>query len=127
MYDAWGRVAKKSNTYLADSTGHTATQTIQWAYSTYDILNRVVREETEDAGATNTANKVNGRYARTVAYNGLSTSSTNTKGQTTSSTYNVLGQLISVTDAQSNTITHTYDALGNQIQTDASGMVSAIR
>lgn len=126
VYDAWGRVAKKSNTYLADSTGHTATQTLQWAYSTYDILNRVVREETEDAGATNTANKVNGRYARTVAYNGLSTSSTNTKGQTTSSTYNVLGQLISVTDAQNNTITHTYDALGNQIQTDASGVVTTI-
>ena len=126
VYDAWGRVAKKSNTYLADSTGHTATQTIQWAYSTYDILNRVVREETEDAGATNTANKVNGRYARTVAYNGLSTSSTNTKGQTTRSTYNVLGQLISVTDAQNNTITHTYDALGNQIQTDASGVITTI-
>ncbi|MAZ10510.1 MAG: hypothetical protein CMN90_12650 [Sutterellaceae bacterium] len=126
VYDAWGRVAKKSNTYLADSIGHTATQTIQWAYSTYDILNRVVREETEDAGATNTANKVNGRYARTVAYNGLSNSSTNTKGQTTSSTYNVLGQLISVTDAQNNTITHTYDALGNQIQTDASGVITTI-
>ncbi|MGQ0687222.1 MAG: RHS repeat-associated core domain-containing protein [Limnobacter sp.] len=126
VYDAWGRVAKKSNTYLADSIGHTAAQTIQWAYSTYDILNRVVREETEDAGATNTANKVNGRYARTVAYNGLSTSSTNTKGQTTSSTYNVLGQLISVTDAQNNTITHTYDALGNQIQTDASGIITTM-
>ncbi|MFN4329261.1 MAG: RHS repeat domain-containing protein [Limnobacter sp.] len=126
VYDAWGRVAKKSNTYLAHSTGHTATQTIQWVYSTYDILNRVVQEETEDAGASNITNKVNDRYVRKVAYNGLSTSSTNTKGQTTSSIYNVLGQLISVTDAQNNTITYTYDALGNKTQTNASGVITTI-
>lgn len=127
-YDAWGRVAHTSNTHLNNSTGysHLAQQTPRWTYNRYDLLGRLVKEETDDPSATNTANKVNGRYVRTVAYNGLSTTSTNTKGQSTTRVNNVVGQLVSVTDAQSNVITYSYDALGNQIQTNASGVISSV-
>jgi RHS repeat-associated protein len=126
VYDAWGRVARASNTYLSDSTGHIAKQFAQWTYNYYDLLGRLVKEETQDPSATNTANRVNGRYVRTVAYNGLSTTSTNTKGQSTTRTHNVAGQLVNVTDAQNNTITYSHDALGNAIQTNASGVVSTV-
>jgi YD repeat-containing protein len=125
-YDAWGRVARTSNSYLSDSTGHVAQQTALWTYNSYDLLGRLVREETQDPEAFNTANQVNGRYVRTVAYNGLSTTHTNTKGQSSTRTNNVMGQLVSVTDAQNNTIAYTYDALGNTTQTNASGVVNTV-
>ena len=126
VYDAWGRVARTSNNYLSDSTGHIAQQTTQWTHNSHDLLGRLTKEETEDQDATNTANKINGRYVRTVSYNGLSTTQTNTKGQTTTHTHNPVGQLTRITDAQGNTITHSHDALGNQIQTNANGILSTV-
>ncbi|MCQ8895616.1 hypothetical protein NQT62_04060 [Limnobacter humi] len=123
-YDNWGRIAKKSNVYLSDATGHIAAQTPSWTYFAYDLLGRLIREDIEDPSATNAANRVNGRFTNSTTYAGLVTVLTNTKGQTTTQTLNVAGQLASTTDAQGNIISNTYDAAGNLIKTDAAGIVS---
>ncbi len=122
-YDSWGRVDRKSDSYLSDTTGHVAQQTAMWTYSYYDILGRLTKELVDDPSATNTADKIDGRFVRTMTYEGLSTTSTNTKKQTTRSNFNSVGQLVGVVDPQNNSVTYAYDALGNQIRSDASGVV----
>ncbi|MFN4329268.1 MAG: RHS repeat-associated core domain-containing protein [Limnobacter sp.] len=123
-YDVWGRVAKKSNTYLSDTTGHTAQQTVQWVFTKYDLADRVRWDQVEDPVASN-ANS-SGTYYRFVTYEGLNTRTTNTKGDITYTRTNVVGQLESVTDPYGKVVTYSYDATGNQISVNANGVVSTM-
>jgi len=113
-YDSLGRVSRKSNLYKL--TGGTA----YWATYTYDVLGRVTKEESPDPDATG------GIAVTTISYSGLTTVTTNSKGQTKTSTKNAQGQVAQVTDTQGNTLTYTYDALGQLTQTNAAGSITTM-
>jgi RHS repeat-associated protein len=101
-YNALGRVERVSRPYF--STG-----TPIWTRFEYDQLGRVTKEiGQDDTGAA---------IESTTAYNGLSVTVTNPKGQTQTRTNNVAGQLASVIDAATQTVTFTYDPLGNLVRT----------
>ncbi len=107
-YDALGRVARKSNVYkLVGGTAY-------WARYTYDALGRVTREESPDPDAAG------GIAITTLSYSGLTTVTTNSKGQTKTTTKNAQGQVAQVADTQGNTVIYTYDALG-QLTPDQRG------
>lgn len=101
QYDGQGRVAQVSRPYYAGGV-------IYWARSEYDELGRIVKTFEPDVLA---------KPALTVAYNGLTVTRTNRKGQATSETRNSQGQKISVTDALTNLTQYTYDPFGNLTHT----------
>ncbi|WP_238541090.1 RHS repeat-associated core domain-containing protein [Polaromonas sp. CF318] len=113
-YDSLGRVSRKSNLYKL--TGGTA----YWATYTYDVLGRVTKEESPDPDATG------GIAVTTFSYSGLTTITTNSKGQTKTSTKNAQGQVAQVTDTQGNILTYTYDALDQLTQTNAAGSITTM-
>jgi YD repeat-containing protein len=113
-YDALGRVARKSQLY-ALSGGNP-----QWTSYGYDILGRVWQESSPDPDASG------GVATTTIAYNGLTTTVTNSKGQTKTTTKNAQGQVAQVTDHAGNTVTYSYDALGQLIQTNAAGSITTL-
>jgi len=96
-YDSLGRKWKE---YLP----HTGNIGLFTAYQ-YDELNRPIR-------VTNP----NGDVA-TNSYNGLSTTSSNAKLQTTTTTKNSQGKVVQVTDAAGMNMTYGYDAFGNLTKT----------
>jgi RHS repeat-associated protein len=64
----------------------------------------------------------------TTTYNALGRiiTTTNAKGQATNFEYDALGRLTKVTDAKSGTVTYTYDANGNRLtQTDPNGKTTS--
>ncbi|CAN7239877.1 RHS repeat domain-containing protein [Polaromonas sp. LjRoot131] len=113
-YDALGRVSRKSNLYKL--TGGTA----YWASYSYDVLGRVTREESPDPDA------VGGVAVTTFSYSGLTTVTTNSKGQTKTTTKNAQSQVAQVADTQGNTVVYTYDALGQLLQTNAAGSITTL-
>jgi RHS repeat-associated protein len=113
-YDTLGRVSRKSNVYkLTGGTAH-------WASFTYDVLGRVTREESPDPDA------VGGIAVTTLNYSGLTTVTTNSKGQTRTTTKNAQGQVGQIQDLQGNTVVYTYDALGQLLQTSAAGSITTM-
>jgi RHS repeat-associated protein len=113
-YDALGRVARKSNLYkLIGGTAY-------WARYTYDVLGRVIREESPDPDASG------GVAVTTISYSGLTTVTTNSKGQTKTTTKNPQGQVAQVQDAQGNSVSYRYDALGQLTQTNAAGSITTM-
>ena len=77
----------------------------QWTISSYDDLGRPYHIEDADGGVT------------TYAYQGVTTITTNPKGQNRSEVKNSQGQLVSVADADNFTTTFTYDPFGNLTRT----------
>ena len=114
-YDRLGRIARKSALY-AVAGGSPA-----WTTFAYDVLGRPVTQTSPDPDAPG------GQASVTTAYNGLSTTVTNPKGQRKTSTNNAQGLLAQVTDEQGNTVAYRYDALGQLIETDAAGLVTRLR
>lgn len=101
VYNNQGRAEKVSRPYFAG-------QPVYWVTSEYDDLGRVVRVYEPDDPDT---------PALSVAYNGLTVSRTNRKGQVTTETQNSQGQKVSVTDAQGNVTTYAYDPFGSLVRT----------
>lgn len=101
VYNNQGRPEKVSRPYFAG-------QPVYWVTSEYDDLGRVVKvHEPDDADTP----------VLSVAYNGLTVSRTNRKGQVTTETKNSQGQKVSVTDAQGNVTTYAYDPFGSLVRT----------
>lgn len=97
-YDALGRVARTSKPYYPS-------QTKQWTTYTYDVLGRTVATTAPDGAQVS------------IAYNGLSTVTTNALSQTQSTVSNGRGQTVQVTDTQGNVLAYQYDAQGNLTKT----------
>jgi RHS repeat-associated protein len=113
-YDTLGRIARKSNVYkLVGGIAY-------WARYTYDVLGRVAHEEPPDPDATGSI------AVTTFSYSGLTTITTNSKGQTKTTVKNAQGQTAQVTDTQGNTVIYSYDALGQLIQTNAAGSITTM-
>ncbi|MGH1353269.1 MAG: RHS repeat domain-containing protein, partial [Methyloligellaceae bacterium] len=105
VYDAQGRVEKKSEPYFEGST------TIYWTTITYDLIGRPVSTVMADSST------------QSVDYNGLTQVSTNELGQTKTVIKNVMGQTVSVIDNHNQPITYTYDALGQMKTITGNGKV----
>ncbi len=113
VYDSLSRVSAISEPYYVGDA-------IYWQHTEYDILGRIVRMVFPDNSLQNPSILEN-------AYNGLTTTITNQKGQVSIETKNVLGELMSVTDDHGNTTSYDYtpfgkldfieDAYGNQSAT----------
>ena len=102
VYNNQGRAVKVSRPYFAG-------QPVYWVTSEYDDLGRVVKVyEPDDVDIP----------VLSVAYNGLTISRTNRKGQVTTETQNSQGQKVSVTDAQGNVTTYAYDPFGSLVRTN---------
>jgi RHS repeat-associated protein len=97
-YDSLGRVSRVSNPYYNG-------QPMLWTVPTYDALGRIVASTLPDSTQT------------IIAYNGLTTGSTNALGQTQTKIKNSQGQLVQVIDAANNSIRYQYDPFGNLIKT----------
>ncbi|OYY93773.1 MAG: hypothetical protein B7Y41_09905 [Hydrogenophilales bacterium 28-61-23] len=102
-YDVNGHVSRVSRPYYDNEPA-------QWTTSYYDELGRPYQIDDADGGITR------------ISYQGLTTITTNPKGQTKTETKNSQGQLVSVADADNYTTTYTYDPFGNLTRTtDPSG------
>ncbi|MDP2030516.1 MAG: SpvB/TcaC N-terminal domain-containing protein [Thiobacillus sp.] len=97
VYDNQGRTAQASRPYYAG-------EVVYWATSAYDDLGRTINVFEPDLPDTS---------ALSVAYNGLTISRSNRKGQTTTEVQNSQGQKVSVTDAMGNITGYAYDPFGN--------------
>eukprot|EP00008_Paramoeba_atlantica_P005128 CAMPEP_0201481288 /NCGR_PEP_ID=MMETSP0151_2-20130828/5559_1 /ASSEMBLY_ACC=CAM_ASM_000257 /TAXON_ID=200890 /ORGANISM="Paramoeba atlantica, Strain 621/1 / CCAP 1560/9" /LENGTH=2208 /DNA_ID=CAMNT_0047863397 /DNA_START=222 /DNA_END=6848 /DNA_ORIENTATION=- len=89
-----GKVSRVSNPYFED-VGPS-----DWTSYTYDALDRVVRTDFADGSFS------------TVDYNGPVVTTTNTLGQTASSTMNMLDEIVETEDDSGNKMSFTYGALG---------------
>ncbi len=117
-YNHLGQIARKSNTYDRDNPA-----TAVWVAYSYDVLGRLIKEEAPDTAASS-----NGGIAATfIAYNGLSSTITNSQSQIKTTVKDALGRTSSVTDAQGNQVSYQYDALGQLIQTNAAGNITRIQ
>ncbi|MFA6062909.1 MAG: RHS repeat-associated core domain-containing protein [Gallionella sp.] len=110
VYDSNGRVVK---TYLPYERLQFASA--KFAFASYDMLGRPVSQTTADGSIS------------TMAYAGLTTSATNSLGQTKTTLKNSQGQTVTITDAQGKTISYLYDPFGNlTTTTDALGNVTTL-
>lgn len=113
-YDRLGRVARKSQVY-ALSGGNP-----NWATFSYDVLGRVKQESVPDPDAAG------GVATTTVAYDGLTTTVTNSKQQRKTTLKNAQGQVARVIDHDGNAVVFSYDALGQLKQTNAAGSITTL-
>lgn len=112
-YNALGQIARKSNLYaLAD--------TPIWESFTYDALGRLTQQSSLDSSAGG------GIAVTSYSFNGLSSTVTNSRGQTKTTIKNAQGQIASVVDAQGNIVSYQYDALGNLTRTSAAGSTTTL-
>jgi RHS repeat-associated protein len=108
QYDSLGRPYMTSRPYYAGQSAY-------WITLTYDSVGRVITQTEPDGSVASTA------------FNGLTTTVTNAKGQTRTTTKNSQGQTVSVLDTNSQALHYSYDAIGNLIQTqDALGNVVSL-
>lgn len=107
---ALGRVARKSEPYYET----VAASDVPWTSFEYDLLGRVVKTVLPDDTAT-----LNSEL--TVTYAGLTTTTTNAKGQTQRETRNALDEVIETRDHAGTTVSHSYDAWGQVTKTVVAG------
>lgn len=106
-YDPLGRVYSKSLPYLAGTPGVPAGTTFD-----YDKSGRVILAVAADSGRT------------TTVHDGLRTSVTNARSQSTQKWRNVIGQVVRVRDHYGKDLTFVYDPVGNlRTTTDVAGNV----
>ncbi|WP_127077260.1 RHS repeat-associated core domain-containing protein [Rhodomicrobium lacus] len=108
VYDAQGRVLKRSEPYLDGDPSW-------WSAVQYDLIGRPVVTTKPDT------------KTETVSYNGLTVTSTNALGQTKTVTSDVLGRMTVATDTNGQSIAYSYDAIGQLVgMTDPNGNVTSI-
>ncbi len=108
-YDKLGRVSRVSQPYFQEGTQY-------WISSSYDILGRVIQTRVPDSDDLE-----DGFNDGTVHYDGLTTTTTNDKGQEKVEIKNVQGELVRVIDNLGGQIDYEYDPQGNMDLMTASG------
>jgi len=122
-YDTFGAQVMETQPYFPNLGSSSATPgalaQIGRAVMRYDVLGRVTEINVADPHGQHAMPDGSGFLASrtTYAYNGLTVTITNDKGQTRTEEKNVNGELIRVTDAQGAQLAHQYDAFGNLVQT----------
>ena len=102
QYDRQGREFKVSQPYFEGDQVH-------WTESFFDELSRVKKVTTMGPQGY----QINVR----TDYNGLETTVTNAKGQSKTTTTNVMGKVVKVLEPLGASVDYTYDALGNLLTT----------
>lgn len=106
-YDAAGRVSRVSNPFFlwnSNYSGACTAASLQWTVTTYDVLGRPTRVDAPKDGG--------GTVFSTVAYSGLTTTTTDPRGNATAQLRNALGELVRTTDALGTQLNHVYYADG---------------
>lgn len=114
-YDSLGRVSAVSNAY---STMQDVTYGV--VSSTYDVLNRLVRQCNQDNG-TGIQCPTSGPSMKTWTYNGNTTKIANELGFTTIQVTDALGRVTGVTEPGGLTTSYLYDGLNNLSTVNQSG------
>jgi RHS repeat-associated protein len=129
-HNALGQLVRSSNSYNLATPSAAI-----WTTQTYDAIDRMLTASVPDAAAVafsttpvggTTCSGVAGTATSCMSYNGLSTVSTNSKGQSKTTSKNAFGQVAIVADTQNNTVYYRYDALGQLLQTNAAGQVAGV-
>lgn len=108
QFDKLGRQTKTSRPFKAG-------QTPLWTTVAFDKLDRPVSNTAPDNAVTS------------MAYDGYTTVTINSKSQSKTEVKNSQGQLVTITDAQAKSLTYQYDAFGNLTKTtDALSNVTII-
>lgn len=111
-YDAFGRVARVSRPYYAAEASY-------WSSVEYDLLGRVVAQSALDDN--------NQTITTSIDYSGLTTTTTNPKGQVASKTTDALGNVLETVDADGKTVSFAYDPFGNLVTSvDSSGNTTTL-
>ncbi len=127
-HNALGQLVRASNSYNLATPSAAV-----WTTQTYDAIDRMLTASVPDAAAVAFSVApsrdwacigVAGTATSCMSYNGLTTVSTNSKGQSKTTTKNAFGQVAIVADTQNNTVYYRYDALGQLLQTNAAGQVA---
>ncbi len=98
QYNGKGQLRQASLPYYPGDT-------VYWTRYYYDGIGRLYQTRSPDSSITR------------VEYNGLTTTTTNAKGQTQTQIKDIIGRLKTVLDAQGNAIHYSYDALGHLLKT----------
>ncbi|MBV6396583.1 MAG: hypothetical protein HFACDABA_02183 [Anaerolineales bacterium] len=106
-YDAYGRAVIQSMPRLSG-------ETVYNIITTYDALGRSLTATAPDGAVT------------TTAYNGLTTTVTDTSGRTTTTISDILGRNLSITPPAGPAVSFTYDALGNMLTAARGGVTSTL-
>jgi len=113
VYDRYGRTVRESQPFFEHDT-------VYYTDSSYDVLDRLFTTTlafTNDSGG---AAKVKRRYTTASGQRQLTV--TDTKGRTTKTITNALGQVVSVIDANNKALRYYYDSQGNLVRTvDSAG------
>jgi RHS repeat-associated protein len=133
-YNAYGAQTVTTQPYFLDSSDSTAAGAGGYGMTRtdHDVLGRVVAIYTADstgqAGSASFGSRGSRAVAKTsIAYAGLSTTTTNDAGQTRKEEKNVDGKLVRITDALGARLVHQHDAFGNLVKTkDALGNITTI-
>jgi YD repeat-containing protein len=96
-------------------------KTVYATTTTYDALGRALTQSSPDAQAPG------GVATVSYAYNGLSVTVTNPKGQTKTTIKNVAGQTAQVIDHDGNQVLYSYDALGSRVRHQVTQVVDSYR
>jgi RHS repeat-associated protein len=101
VYNALGQVIETSRPYFQG----TPAQDIQWTLAAYDAIGRVVSTTAPDGGVTS------------VAYDGLTTTTTNALNQDATEVKNAIGQVVEARDNLNGANRYFYDPFGNLVET----------
>jgi RHS repeat-associated protein len=125
VYDSWGRVAKRSNPYLGDTSGNPQAGVTQfWTINTYDELSRV--EMLTLPGPNQTVRMT---YNGATETSGANVIATDTVGRKRKSEVDGLGRLVKVTEqnpangALEWETSYSYDVLDNLTQVNQGGQL----
>lgn len=133
-YNQYGVQVIATQPYFLDTLSSTGTGASDYGMTLtqVDTLGRPVTIYSADAAGLAGSQTYGTRGSRasskvTIAYSGLTTTTTNDKGQTRQEEKNVEGKLVRVTDALGAQIVHQHDAFGNLVKTkDALGNIVTI-
>lgn len=133
-YNQYGVQVVVTQPYFFDTGSSTGTGASNYGMTRTDVdaLGRPVAIYTADAQGQAGSQTYGSRGSRvsakvTITYAGLTTTTTDDKGQTRKEEKNVDGKLVRVTDALGAQIVHQHDAFGNLVKTkDALGNIATI-
>nr|WP_276597615.1 RHS repeat-associated core domain-containing protein [Pelomonas aquatica] len=134
LYNLYGVKVLETQAYFAATGSSTTTgaNDVGFTQTVVDALGRptilYVADPNGQNGFVGTTSYGNRTVAKTtIAYTGLSVTTTNDRGQARTEEKNALGELVRVTDATGATLIHQRDAFGNLVQTlDALGNTTTL-
>ncbi len=128
-YDLMGRTVRQSEPHVRNALGQLISP-LYWTRTWFGPLDRVVLIDSPDVWGENHAPLLGSPMPpvgsipgasddviTTTAYAGLSISTTNSKGQTTTQDFDAAGRILTAHDADGGVVEYEYDGYGNLVDT----------